>query len=75
MVPQTGIRQRQERRRKEHSLIIWMRDQETYALIPQLGELGPRNGYRVQPARDDDDREQGHGEPLHGAFAGLPSLP
>lgn len=46
-----------------------MGDQETYPLIPQLGELDPRNMHRVQPARDDDEREQKHGEPLHGASA------
>ena len=68
MVPQTGIRQRQERRRKEHSLIIGMRNQQADSLIPELWKPRFRDGDSVQPARNHDEREGQDGYPfeLHG---------
>ena len=36
MVPQLRIREREECRRKEHSFVIGMGDQKTYALVAKL---------------------------------------
>lgn len=66
MIPQTWFRQRQQSRGKEHRLIIRMRNEKTYPLVPQLWKPRSRNMHRVQPARDEDDGYQGHGKPLHG---------
>jgi hypothetical protein len=43
MIPQTRLRQRQNCRRKKHSLVIGMRDQETDAFVPELGEFRARH--------------------------------
>lgn len=68
MVSQTRVRQRQQRRRKEHRLIVWMRNQQTYPLIPELREPRFRDRDRVQPAGDRDNRKAQDGQPfeLHG---------
>lgn len=53
MISQTRVRQREHCRRKEHSLVIRMRNQQTNPLIPQLRELSSRHGNSVQPCHDD----------------------
>ena len=47
MIPQPRIRQRQHGRRKEHSLIIRMRNQQTYPLIPEFREPRFRDRHGV----------------------------
>lgn len=70
MIPQLRLCQRQHRRREEHGLIVRMRDQQTYALVPEFGEARTRHGDGVEPAGDDENGERGEGEPLH--IVGVP---
>jgi len=64
MVPQTRIRQRQHRGRKEHGLIIRMRNQQTDPLVPELGEARARDGDGVQPAGDGEEGQRQERQPL-----------
>ena len=70
MVPQTWIGQRQHRGRKEHGLIIRVRNQQTDALVPELGEARARDGDGVQPAGDGDEGQGQERQPLelHGCW-------
>ena len=54
MVSQFRPSQRQQRRRKKHSLIIWMRYEQTYLLIPQPGEFRVRYRGCVEPGGDNN---------------------
>lgn len=65
MIAQIRVRQRQQRRRKEHGFIIRMRDQKTDALVAQLGKSGVRDADRVQPGGDEDEGDGEDNEPLH----------
>ena len=42
MISQRRLSQRQDRRREKHSLVIWVRDQETDALVAELGKAAFR---------------------------------
>lgn len=60
MIPQLRPCQRQHRRRKEHSLIIGMRNQQTYPLIVQTRKrAGERRGRGRREAPENDDGGDG----------------
>lgn len=65
MIPQRRLSQRQYRRRKKHSLVIRVRDQETYTLVPELGEAAFRYAYCVIPRCHQYEREREEREPFH----------
>jgi hypothetical protein len=65
VVPQPRIRKRQHAGCKKHGLVIWMRDQQANALIPQFRESRARDGDRVEPGGDGEDGDRGQREPLH----------
>jgi len=66
MVSQFRLCQGQKSRRKEHSLVIGMGDQQTYPLIPQLRELRLRYRNSVEPRGDDDEEGENKRYPQHG---------
>jgi hypothetical protein len=65
MIPQRRFSQRQYRRRKKHSLVIRVRDQETNALVPQFGEAAFRYAYCVIPRCHQYERKREEREPFH----------
>lgn len=52
MVTQCWVGERQNRRRKEHGLIVGMRNEEAYSFVDQLGEGGLRDRNGVEPGCD-----------------------
>lgn len=65
MISQFWIRQCQEGGRKEHGLVIGMRNEKTYALVAQFGEAAARNVDGIQPGSDGDNGKREEREPLH----------
>jgi hypothetical protein len=49
VIPQRRLRERQYSRRKKHSLVIWVRDQETDPLVPEFWEPAFRYANCVVP--------------------------
>jgi len=49
MIAQLRIGKGEQRRRKEHSLVIGVRYQQTDSLVAQLGESRARHGNGVEP--------------------------
>jgi len=71
MIPQRRLRQRQDRRGEKHSLVVRVRDEQTDALVAQLGESAARHADGVQPARDRHEGQREDREPLHGSLLRL----
>lgn len=65
MIARRRIRQRQQRWRKEHRLIVRMRYQQAYPLVLQEGKPPPRGPHRVQPTHNDQKRNREQRSPEH----------
>lgn len=59
-IPCLGSRKREQSGRKEHSLIVWMRNQEANALVAQAGESHRERGHdrRVEAGHDEQSQRQ-----------------
>jgi hypothetical protein len=71
MIPQLWIRQRKDRGRKKHSLVIGMRNEQTDPLVSQFGEPGARHADGIDPRPYQYNRQDEEGEPLHGCGASI----
>lgn len=58
-------RQSQQRGRKEHGLVVRVRNEEQDALVLQCGERGPE-GAGVHPEAEEDEGQRGPRKPVHG---------
>jgi hypothetical protein len=66
MVTQLWRCESQNSRRKEHSLVIGMRNEQTYSLILQSWGACLSHGHRVEPRRDNDNGNETGRNPEHG---------
>lgn len=71
MIPQLGLGERQQRRRKEHGLIVRMRNHQTYPFVVQLGKRAGegragRGGERPED-REGHRSDESDGDPRVGA--------
>ena len=72
VVPRLGPREGQDRRRKEHGLVIGMGDEEADALVAQRGEARGHDRHRVEVRAGEEDDEGAEGQqPVHGGREGL----
>ncbi len=69
MVARLGARQGQDGRRKEHGLVVWVRDEQADALVLQRGEarLDDADGVHVEHGHQKGDGGEEEEGRVHGA--------